>query len=85
MTINRRSEAGTRYWVLVRKFLQNRKQPFTELFLYISAKGLVDLHFVTPLAVWGSVWRADIHVQHEGQQQCTNACVHVTWSAIHGE
>ena len=35
-------------------------------------------------AVWGSVWRADIHVQHEGQQQCTNACVHVTWSAIHG-
>ena len=43
-----------RHWVLVPKFLQNRKQPCTELFLYISAKGLVDLHFLTPLDVWGS-------------------------------
>ena len=48
------STDASRYRVLVGKSLQNREQPFTELFLHILAKSLVDLDLVTPLAIW--VW-----------------------------
>ena len=62
-----------RYRVVVRKFLQNREQPCTELLLHILAKILINLDLVTPLAIWGSVRGAYVHVQHQGKEHknCT--------------